>query len=100
MAAFGSIVPVTVAANMSTTTKLANTAAAAGLGVCGQDTERVSSAALPNGAIFGSLDQIGLSAKPFRLCVTNPAEAVISFGYCGASIRKAISAFAAWGYFV
>jgi hypothetical protein len=84
IAAFGSIVPVTVEPNISTTIKLANTAAEAGLGVCGHDTERVSCAALPNGAIFGSLLHIGLSAKPFSACVVKPAAAVISVGYCGA----------------
>src|SRR3984957_10289610 len=100
MASLASIVPDTVEANMSTTTKLANTAAEAGFGVCGQDTERVSRAALPNGAIFGSLCQIGLSAKPFSAWVVKPAALVISFGYCGASIRKLTSAFAACGYWV
>src|ERR1700722_16645096 len=100
MAASASIVPETVEANMSTTMKLAKTAAEAGLGVCGQDTDRVSSAALPNGVIFGSPRQIGLSAKPFSACVVKPAALVISVGYCGASIRKLISALAAVGYFV
>ena len=41
MAVFASRVPDTVAANMSTTMKLAKTAAEGGDGVCGQDTARV-----------------------------------------------------------
>src|ERR1700744_5806447 len=64
MADFASRVPDTVAANISTTMKLANTGDEGGDGVCGHDTALVSSAALPNGVIFGSLCQIGLSAKP------------------------------------